>query len=624
MTPRVLPLLAALCLGVVAGCSGDKQDSGSAAAPSGSGGDGVDEVDADSDGYTEAMGDCNDADASVSPAAEEIWYDGVDQDCDGSNDNDADFDGFDQSEDCDDTDSAVNPVAEEVWYDGVDQDCSGGSDFDADGDTWDDGDDCDDTNADVSPDAAEICDDGIDNNCDGEITGCGIWQDQSVTDADAILYGDVGGDRLGQGDPGAAGVGDITGDGSHDVVVSAIFDSSVAARQGAVYILSGLPGATDQIGNVAAVKLTGDDAGDFAGIAVAGPGDLNGDGTPDLAIGAIRDDTSATDAGIAFVLHGPVDADATIAVRADAAYTGESAGDIAGEVSWAGDFNGDGLADLLVGAQFNDGQTGAAYILLGPASSGGSLATSDVILRGVAALDEASSSLSGVGDTDGDGYDDVAVASRGAGDGAGVAYLVLGGERSGELNLSAADSEMSAEGALDELGFGVSICGAGDVNGDGYADVLMGARGNSTAAASAGAAYVVFGPVDSGETSLAAADARLYGETANDFTGDSVHGAGDIDGDGLDDILVGSGYNSLGAEEGGAAYVVRGPVSGTMSLADADGILRAAGAQDRLRVRGVGDVDSDGMSDVLVTAQLADNGDSADSGAVYLFRGAGQ
>jgi len=623
----MLPLLSMVVLGVAVGCGGDTEEEkcmdGTTTVVQG-GGDGVDEVDLDGDGYTEVMGDCDDGDASVSPGAEEVWYDGVDQECGGADDYDADADGYIDSDDCDDNDAAVNPEAEEVWYDGVDQDCDGRSDYDADGDTWDDGEDCNDSDPDIRPDAEEICDDGIDQNCDGEVSGCGIWQDQSVTAADATLYGDAGADRLGQGDPGAASLGDIDGDGQPDLAVSAIFESTVERRQGAVYIVSGAPSGTDNIGNVASVKLTGDDANDWAGYAVAGLGDVDGDGTPDMAIGATRDDTGGVDAGVSFLLLGPVDADATIAARADAAFTGEVAGDISGEVAVAGDFNGDGLADLLVGAQYNSNRRGAAYILLGPATAGGSLSGADFTMRGVADDDESTSSLSGVGDTDGDGFDDLVVAARSADAGAGVAYLVLGGDRSGELDLSSADSTIAAEAPEDELGFGVSVSGAGDVNGDGYADVLLGARNNDGAADNAGAAYVVFGPVDSGASSLSTADAKLLGETASNYTGDSVHGAGDVDGDGLDDVLVGSGYNSLGAEEGGAAYLVRGPMEGTISLSEADGIMRAANAQDRLRVRGAGDLDSDGLDDVLVTAQLADDGDAADAGAVYFFRGAGQ
>ena len=143
-------------------------------------------VDVDGDGYgvgafaNAACGqadlDCDDDDESIHPGAGDTWYDGVDSDCDGASDFDADGDGFDSDgfdgDDCDDGDDAIHPDAEEQYYDGVDADCDGASDFDADGDGFDsdgyDGDDCDDGDPELNPDQDEICDDGLDNDCDGE------------------------------------------------------------------------------------------------------------------------------------------------------------------------------------------------------------------------------------------------------------------------------------------------------------------------------------------------------------------------------------------------------------------------------------------------------------------------
>jgi len=622
MTLRTLALVG-LSTALALGCR--NKDSGDSADPGDTDTDEPAVEDVDGDGYTEADGDCDDADAAVNPGATEVWYDGTDTDCAGDDDYDADADGSAVGDDCDDTDPNAYPGAAETWYDGVDSDCAGDNDYDADSDSYEDGEDCDDGDPLVNPDAVEICDDGVDNDCDGEVSGCGVWQDQSVTTAYATLYGDAGAARLGQGDPGVAAGGDLNADGQTDLVVSAIFDSTVERRQGAVYLVSGMPSGTDNIGNVAHTKLVGDDADDWAGYAIAGAGDVDGDGQADLLVGATRDDTSGTDAGISFVLLGPVDGDAVLAERADAAWTGVSAGEISGELAWVGDFNGDGLDDLLVGAQWAGDDAGAAYLVHGPATSGGSLAAADAIFTGVNTDDEASSSLSGVGDLDGDGLNELAVGARNAdldGENSGGVYVILGG-RTGSHSLDSADTILMGEGAGAEVGWGVSIAGAGDTDGDGYDDMIIGSRKDADAAVGAGAAYIVRGPVAEGSWSLSLADAKLLGETADDFTGDSVGGAGDVDGDGYSDVVVGSGYSSLGAEEGGAVYVVRGPMSGTGSLADADGILRAAAAQDRLRTRGAGDLDNDGLDDIVVTAQLADDGDEADAGAIYLFPGAG-
>ena len=149
-------------------------------------------------GYVEDNTDCNDSDASVNPAEFESWYDGIDQNCDGLNDYDQDGDGYVSNNypgeaggtapntgDCDDTDTSIHPDEVEVWYDGVNQNCDGLNDFDQDGDgyvsnnypseaggTAPNTGDCDDTNASINPGEFEICDDSYDNDCDTYID-CG-------------------------------------------------------------------------------------------------------------------------------------------------------------------------------------------------------------------------------------------------------------------------------------------------------------------------------------------------------------------------------------------------------------------------------------------------------------------
>ena len=181
---------------------------------------GIDEViwselgldDADGDGYTEADGDCDDDDASTSPDATEIWYDGVDSDCSGTSDYDVDGDGHDSSAwgglDCDDGDSATSPSATETWYDGIDSDCSGTSDYDIDGDGYDSsaygGSDCDDTESTTSPGATETWYDGVDSDCAGD----------DDYDADGDGYSGSGGGSGGGGGFGGTVVDCDDGDAS--------------------------------------------------------------------------------------------------------------------------------------------------------------------------------------------------------------------------------------------------------------------------------------------------------------------------------------------------------------------------------------------------------------------------
>ena len=135
-------------------------------------------LDGDGDGWPNADyggTDCEDDDPDAYPGAADVWYDGVDGDCDGADDYDADADGYASAaydgDDCDDDDPDVSPAAEDTWYDGVDTDCDGADDYDADADGYAsaayDGDDCDDDDPDVSPGAPEARGDGVDNDCDG-------------------------------------------------------------------------------------------------------------------------------------------------------------------------------------------------------------------------------------------------------------------------------------------------------------------------------------------------------------------------------------------------------------------------------------------------------------------------
>jgi hypothetical protein len=224
------------------------------------------------------------------------------------------------------------------------------------------------------------------------------------------------------------------------------------------------------------------------------------------------------------------------------------------------------------------------------------------------------------GDADGDGVDDVLVGAfgeRSAGSNAGAAYLVLG-PASGTTDLSAADAKLLGENASDYAGYSVVM---GDVDGDGSDDLLVGATLHSEGGTRGGIAYLVLGPVH-GTRSLYEADARFIGEAANDRAGESV-AVGDIDGDGIEDVLVGAPLGDTAGSDAGAVYLVHGPASGRVDLADADTRFTGVDADDWAGASvAAGDVNGDGIKDILVGARQADP-DGTAVGAAYLVYGVG-
>ncbi|MDB4929426.1 MAG: type sorting protein, partial [Myxococcaceae bacterium] len=359
-----------------------------------------------------------------------------------------------------------------------------------------------------------------------------------------------------------SGAGDLDGDGYADLVVGAP-DASPAGRTRAG-TASVYLGGESGLAATPAVVLAGDAPGDSFGTAVAGAGDVNGDGYGDLVVGASRASAGGRHlAGAASVFHGGASGVAAVAARV---IEGDAVGDLLGErVAGAGDVNGDGYGDLVVGAYNANRGADPVRGTTGAASvfqgsAEGIPSTPAAVYEGVAAADQFGASVGSAGDVNGDGYGDVVV---GASTGSRA-----GGVRAGTASVfhgSAAGLAATAAvvfwGAARNDYFGSAAAGAGDVDGDGYGDLVIGAYLASPGArASAGTASVFHG---SAAGLAATATEVLEGRFALDRFGHAVSGAGDVDGDGHGDLVIGA-YNAVAGALGrvGTVSVFRGSKSG--------------------------------------------------------------
>ena len=502
-------------------------------------------------------------------------------------------------------------------------------DSDTDGDGFAEGDDCDDDDADVNPDADEVCGDEIDNDCDGNIDDASATDVSTFyADTDSDFYGDaantqdacerpafyrtndldcddtdagIGAPTTRYADGDGDGFGDLTGEAVCEDVSGYVDDSgdcddsSADVFPGAVETCNdGIDSDCDGVDSntceqdlsLSAVAIVGETAGDRIGRSLGGGGDLNGDGITDLAIGARFSDRAAADAGAVFVALGPITTDLDL-VDADAVLTGEAADDRAGVIISAdGDLDNDGYDDLLIGAQGNDDNgtdAGAAYIVYGPVTSDLSLSSADVDLTGANAGDLFGLSLDIVGDLDGDGEADFLVGAQEQTVGSDAnrgAAYLFYGTVSSGSATSSASAVLEGAAAQDFAGYTVSK--AGDFDGDGTDDVWVNAYRADPVSFNEGSTYLVSGAV-SGTFDLSTATVQLDGESSGDQAGQyAVAGAGDINNDGLDDVIIGAQYHDAGGvTDAGAAYVVYGTTStGAISLSSADAKLTGAATQD--------------------------------------------
>jgi hypothetical protein len=316
----------------------------------------------------------------------------------------------------------------------------------------------------------------------------------------------------------------------------------------------------------------------------------------------------------------------------------------------AGDVNGDGFDDVIVGAEGAD-PNGSSYVVFGKASGFGATMELSSLdgsngFRLDGALFDRLVSVSSAGDVNGDGFDDVIVGALGAfwnEFNFGSSYVVFG-KASGfgaTMGLSSLDGSngFRLHGAAEHDSSGSSVSNAGDVNGDGYDDVIVGALGAGPNGHYSGSSYVVFGKASGfgatmGLSSLDGSNGfRLDGVAAGDFSGRSVSNAGDVNGDGFDDLIIGAWGADPNGDWSGSSYVVFGKASGfsaTMDLSSLDGSngFRLDGVSEHdftgNSVSNAGDVNGDGFDDLIVGAPRADpNGYGSGSSYVVFGKASG-
>jgi hypothetical protein len=435
--------------------------------------------------------------------------------------------------------------------------------------------------------------------------------------------------------------GDINGDGFDDFIIGADRTTLRGYATGSSYVVFGTAAGMGAHVNLATLdgshgfRVDGVVGMDMSGCAVAAAGDINGDGIDDLVIGAYDANLNGVNVGAAYVVFGSHAArpaqlnleilDGSNGFRLDGVANSDFTG---ASVNSAGDINGDGVSDILIGApnaDANGANAGAAFVVFGSASGFASHIELNSLdghngfrLDGVAAGDASGRAVAAVGDINGDGFADFVIGAPGAdvsGQNVGASYVVFGGPGTfpAQTNLGQLDGSngFRIDGVAANDGSGGAVSGVGDLNGDGYDDIVIAASGASANGVNAGAAYVLFGAATgfAAHINLSSLDGssgfRLDGVAVNDRTGAAVSGAGDIDGDGYDDLIIGAPFADVAARyDSGASYVIFGrdfTHGVTQQGSTGDDVLTGTAADERL-VGGLGNdiLDGGAGADVLI------------------------
>ncbi|MFK7928048.1 MAG: MopE-related protein [Myxococcota bacterium] len=443
--------------------------------------------------------------------------------------------------------------------------------------------DCDDTNE-AFPAATETCADGRDDDCDS-VPGLCVGPTGIMDDTYAISNRTFPDDV-----PRLFALGDLDQDGRPELGL-------------------GWPRAESTTGGVQVIFADGDvwldgiHEGDATGSFAINVGDQTGDGVADLWIGATgvrREGESRS--GAVYLVSGPVSdsslAEATGTLRGDEQWLGASGAAL-------GDVNDDGWTDVAVGAQTDTAggtNAGAIFVFNGPLTSARSTADADAVFTG-RRNDIVGDAIAGPGDVDGDGLPDLLIGHRKystSDSEVGAAHLMLAPFSSRPL----ADADATWTGHAEDAWAGELVAAAGDLNDDGYADLLVSAPRTYGVAprvqAATGEVTVIYGRSTPVGGPLRSADATIRGDRIYDVAGVALAGGSDLDADGAHDLVITAPGDDRGGANAGVIAVFLDAPSGQMRMADADGFYRG-GALSQLGTRMVlpGDLDQDGIDDLV-------------------------
>ncbi len=538
-------------------------------------------------GYVRDDQDCDDARGDVHPGAQEVCVPG------GLDDDDEDCDGL-----IDDDDGSVLGQVATYWdadSDGYGETAS--EQFSCElpsGWVWAGG-DCDDTEPAASPSEVETCDDLLDNDCDGEVDcddvncsgteACGYF---SADGADLTVLGSTWFSML---DNEVIWVGDQTGDGLSDLLITSNVGESA-------FIVDGTSRGVVDVELAAVATIADTESSSDFGTSASGLGDIDGDGWDDFAVSARGSSIIEYHGGAFYVFLGPVSGSLTTSDAAGSFYGDVYAASYGSTLVGTADVTGDGIADALLSTSEGPGV---------PVVSG-----SDLL--GTGAIGEVAITLLGhinlygldLGDLDGDGVADVLASGNSA--------HIYTGPISSSTTASTDFASTSMMGNC-----GSASCG-GDLDGDGNADLVLGAKYGPSGGGNEGVVSVFMGPFGASVDASSDYAAQILGAASGDNAGTEVEIVDDLDDDGFGDLLVSAPYADEGGVDAGTIYVFLGPVSGGLSTTDAEVKLVGdmADAEAGWALSASVDADADGHPDLLFTASEAQ---SSDKGAAYLFLG---